>query len=89
VTGTPLAPDMEIELQQDWTWIAYLPSDCLSVEEVVSSIMDDLYQIKSQTQSKTNLDGILFGDLTEMCPGKGYAVRMNAPGFLIYPAPYL
>lgn len=91
VTGLRLPSDMTIQLQQNWTWISYLPGpDCLSVEEVVSSIMDvgDFFQIKSQTQSKTNIGGTslnLIGDLTEVCPGQGYVVKMNAPGSLIYP----
>lgn len=88
VTGMRLPPDMSIDLQQNWTWIAYLPYSELSVEEVVTPIFADLHQIKSQTASKLKKsDGSLRGDLIGMEPGKGYVVKMYSPGFLTYPNP--
>lgn len=93
VTGRCLAPDLPIQLNAGWTWIAYLPDCCLSFEEVFPPeadlfppLVDDLFQIKGQTQSRTKTPrGLIIGDLNEMCPGKGYAIKMNVERTLTYP----
>jgi len=77
VNGRSLDLDLPITLFDGWTWIAYLPPSCASVEEVVASILDGLSEVRSQTSSKDNESGTLDGDLDEMCPGKGYMVKMD------------
>jgi len=85
VTGAPIAPDTAIDLVSGWSWVAYLPESCSSVANSVASIIGDLVQVKSQTESQTKIAGDLMGDLTQMCPGQGYTINMNASGSLIYP----
>jgi len=100
VVGTCITPDLPIEVQKGWTWIAYLPGMCLpclpeDAHDGEISIFGDLYQdlyqvyqVKSQTQSRIKLpDGGFIGDLVQMCPGKGYTVKMNSSWILIYPNP--
>jgi hypothetical protein len=60
----------------------------MPVEDAISSIFSELYQIKSQTQVKIKIPGLGFeGSLMETCPGRGYKVQMDLPGTLIYPNP--
>ncbi len=87
VTGLPVAPDTAITLQQGWSWVAYLPDTCVSVENAMGSIIENLAQVKSQTQSKTKIGADLIGDLFEMCSGQGYTINMSAAGTLTYPNP--
>jgi len=86
-TGTPIAVDTQISLFDGWTWIAYLPDQCMATETALDSVMTDLYQIKSQTQSQTMIAGTLMGGLTQMCPGEGYTINTNNAATLNYPAP--
>jgi hypothetical protein len=86
ITGTKMAANSAISLNNGWTWIAYLPSACMDTANALDSVFANLNQIKSQTQSKTKLsETLLIGDLDQMCSGMGYAIKMNAEATLTYP----
>jgi hypothetical protein len=87
VDGMPVDPTKSIALNNGWTWVAYLPNAAQVVETGVSGVMGSLVQIKSQTQSKTKSGVTLIGDLLNMEPGKGYMIKTNATGNLVFPAP--
>jgi len=85
VTGTPIEASTPVTLNNGWTWIAFLPNTDMSWDNAVAGVMSKLVQIKSQTQSKTNTGSSFIGDLSTMFPGKGYVIKTNAVGSLIYP----
>jgi len=74
-----------LPLIKGWNWSAYLPSLPLPVETALDSIMTQLSQVKSQTQSAIKFGSVLTGDLTQMEPNKGYTIKMTGPGTLVYP----
>ncbi|MFH1965984.1 MAG: cohesin domain-containing protein [Acidobacteriota bacterium] len=86
ISGQPLDPQATIPLQLNWSWVAYQPDYCLPVQTAIGSVFADINQVKSQTQSRLKINDTTFiGDMNEMCPGKGYAIKMLAPGTLVYP----
>ena len=85
VDGAPVDPSTTITLNNGWTWIAYLPNSSAAFETALAGVTDKLVQIKSQTQSRTKPGATFVGDLANMDPGKGYAIKTNAAGTLTYP----
>lgn len=85
VAGMPITPTLPIALNNGWTWVACLPNRTMSVENALAGIMSSLVQVKSQSQSRTKVGTALNGDLLDMMPGKGYAIKANAVGTLAYP----
>lgn len=86
VTGPRIGSATPISLAGGWNWIAYYPSSPQSLSQALSSIAGQAQQVKSQIQSAIYQDGEWIGDLTQMEPGKGYAIRMATPALLTYPA---
>ena len=86
VSGIPIDPTTPINLDANWNWIAYYPQSSFLLEDALTSIEDNVYQIKNQTQSSI-YDPVYgwIGDLTQMEPGVGYKICMIAPDILIYP----
>ncbi len=91
--GTPVLPYLHIPVRTGWTWLAFFPDFCeceqsiccRPVLEALSLIIDNFYQFKGQTQSITKLSNkTIIGDLKELCPGKGYVVKMTYDDTLIY-----
>jgi hypothetical protein len=85
VSGMTVPFNTPLSLVTGWNWTAYLPTLSQPVQDAVSSIFTPVSQVKSQTQSVIKIGSILFGDLTEMEPNKGYLILMNQPGVLEYP----
>lgn len=85
VDGLPVDPAKSISLNNNWTWIAYLPNTSATVETNLAGVLEILLQIKSQTQSKTKSGVNFVGDLVNMEPGKGYMIKTNTTGALVYP----
>ena len=84
VTGSPIPYDTPIELDKGWNWIAYYPEDPVEVGIALASISSTAKQVKNQTQSATNYQGVWIGDLTVMEPGIGYKLDMSDEDVLIY-----
>ncbi|ACL04972.1 hypothetical protein Dalk_3282 [Desulfatibacillum aliphaticivorans] len=86
VTGAPIDTNQNITLLDGWTWISYLPDTCMTVETALASVVDNILQVKSQTQSKILFNGNLIGSLSQMCPSLGYIIEMDGADTLTYPA---
>jgi hypothetical protein len=84
VTGTAISPTTPIQLGAGWNWVAYLPSTAMPIAMALYSIKGQVLQIKSLTQSAT-YNGSSWSGTFDMQPGQGYAIKMSAPGILIYP----
>ncbi|KKK50217.1 hypothetical protein LCGC14_3127240, partial [marine sediment metagenome] len=85
VEGSAVVYDTRIPLVAGWNWTAYPPQASEQTETAVSSIMTQATQVKSQNQSVVKIGQDLVGDLVQISPGKGYTIRMDEPGTLIYP----
>jgi hypothetical protein len=72
-------------LPTGWSWIAYLPTSSVAWNTAVASIYSNLTAIKSQTNANLYVGGNWTGNLVNMEPGKGYAVKLSAPATLDYP----
>ena len=79
-----IAYNTPINLTTEWNWIAYYPQEAVNLQTALTSIEDNVNQIKNQTQSAINYGGNWYGDLTAMEPGIGYKINMNAEDVLIY-----
>jgi hypothetical protein len=86
VSGTAIAAATPIPLVNGWNWVAYLPTSAMSITTALASINGQVQEVKSLTQSATYNGTLWTGTLTTMQPGQGYAIKMSAPGTLIYPA---
>jgi hypothetical protein len=86
VTGTAITPTTPIALTTGWNWVAFLPTTSLPIATALASISGQVQKIKSLTQSAIYNGGAWSGTLTQLDPGQGYAIKMNGPGTLIYPA---
>jgi len=84
VTGTPVDQGASISLNLGWTWIGFTPSDCIAVRNAVDSVFDILKEVKSQTESRIKVGENFFGTLNEMCPGKGYAIKVTEQSAITY-----
>jgi hypothetical protein len=85
VTGLTVPYNTPLSLITGWNWTAYLPTLTQPVTAAVNSIFTPVSQVKSQTKSVIKIGSILFGDLTDMEPNKGYLILMNQAGILVYP----
>ncbi|RPI71584.1 MAG: DUF4091 domain-containing protein, partial [Desulfobacteraceae bacterium] len=84
--GTAIAANMPISLTAGWNWVAFLPTTSMPTATALASISGQVQEVKSLTQSAL-YDGTSWsGTLTQLEPGKGYTIRMMAPGTLTYPA---
>jgi len=87
VSGTLIDPSTPIPLDQGWNWIAYYPQNPLNIDIALYTIKENVIEVKSQTQSATYnpQTNIWTGNLTELEPGQGYKIYMNAVDTLFYP----
>jgi hypothetical protein len=85
VTGTAIAPTTQIALVSGWNWVAYLPTTAMPIATALASINGHVQEVKSLTQSATYNGTTWSGTLTQLEPGKGYAIRVSGAINLIYP----
>ncbi len=86
IEGVLVDPAYPIEINQGWNWVAYLPREPKSLSNALTSILDEVFQVKSQYQSASYYDppGNWVGDLEEMSPGMGYKIKIEEDCSLIY-----
>lgn len=73
-----------VALEQGWNWVPYFPDSPLSVDEAVSSIVEDLVLVKDETGRVYSPEkGI--EKLDQMGPGEGYKVYVRQSTTLTYP----
>jgi hypothetical protein len=85
VTGTAALSATPIQLAGGWNWVAFLPITAMPIATALDSIKGQVQEAKSLTQSATYNGSTWSGTLTQLEPGQGYAIKMNAPGTLTYP----
>ncbi|MGE5341638.1 MAG: SBBP repeat-containing protein [Candidatus Omnitrophota bacterium] len=86
VDGTPISFDKPLSLVTNWNWTAYLPNVSQTLEKALNTVLPQLNQVKSQVASAVKTGSTFIGDLKQMEPTKGYMIKMNASGTLIYPS---
>jgi hypothetical protein len=87
VTGTKVAPDTPIDLEQNWNLVSYLPEDSDSTQVAISSVLDKLIVALGFDNGGLTFDPAQpgFATLKEMKPGLGYWLKTDAAATLIYP----
>jgi hypothetical protein len=82
--GNLVSYDYNIELEEGWGITGYLHQDCYSAIDMMAPVVDDLIILKDEGGS---VYWPMFGlnSIGNMCPGKGYQVKMEAPSILNYP----
>ncbi|MDP8220057.1 MAG: Ig-like domain-containing protein [Candidatus Stygibacter frigidus] len=75
-------------LTSGWNWISYAPQTAEDINFALAQLGNNGSNIKSQTQSSINYDGIgWFGSLSFLQPQGGYMLQMDADQEFIYPLP--
>ena len=83
VQGEPLGTS-SVALEQGWNWVPYFPASSLSVEEALSSIIEDLGRVKDEV-GRVYLPEREPDDLEQMEPGEGYKIYVRQSATLTYP----
>jgi len=84
VTGMADLSATPISVAGGWNWVAYFPPTTQTIGVALSSIANQVQQVRSQTQSAIRQNSQWIGDLTQMEPGKGYTILLTGPGTLTY-----
>jgi len=87
VSGQPVANN-PISINSGFTWLGYLPQQCLPVNTALSGLnpnpsADD--RIIGQTSFAVYTGVSWIGQLTQLCPGRGYVVKLTNSSTLTYP----
>ena len=85
MSGELVSSDFYIPLNGGWSLLGYLNLDCNNTENMMSSIVNDLVIMKDENG---NVYWPEFGlnSIGNMCPGKGYQIKMNNAVFFNYPS---
>ena len=79
--GSVVAPaEVSITVNKGWNWIGYPCSSAIAINDALANFnANDNDQIKSQDQfaSYSAENGVWYGVLKEMQPGKGYTILSN------------
>ena len=79
-----------INLNAGYTWLGYQPQQCQTVSATMAGLSpgpsyDD--RVIGQSSFALFTGSTWVGSLTQMCPGKGYVVKLANAQTLTYPAP--
>jgi len=83
-----LAPNDPLQLDAGSSWIGYLPSVCLSVNEALENLTPEpAYNDRILGQNAFALfNGTQWiGSLTQLCPGNGYIIKLTNDSELAFP----
>ncbi|HPG41940.1 MAG TPA: FlgD immunoglobulin-like domain containing protein [bacterium] len=83
ITGSCIAADMPIPLQQNWNWVGYLPNSPINAETALASIVSHLSIAKSR--NGFYIPGTI-NNIGNMTTGSGYRIYLDQAATLIYPA---
>ena len=80
-------PDKNISLGKGWSLIGWLSNETVPVVDALVSINDSYNKVFTYAQGmgwvyKALYDGIWYGDLSDMEPGRGYWIYMKEGGVL-------
>ncbi len=82
------APNSVYQLPAGSTWLSYRPEVCLPVNEALENLTPEpAYNDRVLAQNAFALynGSQWIGSLTQMCPGKGYILKLSNESELIYP----
>jgi len=85
-TGYPVDIATPITVTAGWNWIGYYPDFTLSPENALTSLNGKGIQIDSQNGYAEYYGGKWYGSLSLLESAKGYMLKMETAGQLIYPA---
>jgi hypothetical protein len=82
------APILPYELSAGYTWIGYLPQQCLPVNQALAGLdpapeFND--RIIGHNDFAVHTGTNWVGSLQQMCPGKGYIIKLTNNHTLLYP----
>jgi len=82
------APILPYELSAGYTWIGYLPQQCLPVNQALAGLdpapeFNDRIIGHNDFAVYTGTNWV--GSLQQMCPGKGYIIKLTNNHTLLYP----
>ena len=85
ISGQLVSSDFYIPLSIGWSLVGYLNLDCDNIEDMMSSIVNDVVIVKDENG---NVYWPEFGlnSIGNMCPGKGYQIKLNNAIFFNYPS---
>ena len=85
ISGQLVSSDFYIPLSIGWSLVGYLNLDCDNIEDMMSSIVNDVVIMKDENG---NVYWPEFGlnSIGNMCPGKGYQIKLNNAVFFNYPS---
>ena len=85
VYGNLLSYDYPINLSLGWSYLGYLHLECYNAPDMMLSVVDNLIIIKDENGS-VYWPQFELNSLGDMCPGKGYQVKMNQTVNFSYPS---
>jgi len=88
VSGQAVANN-PISLNSGYTWLGYLPQECLNVNTALSNLNPVALpndRIIGQNSFATFTGAAWIGSLTNLCPGGGYVLKLTNSSTLTYPA---
>ncbi len=83
------APNTSISLPSGSTWLGYRPDQCMSPNEALQNISPEpAYNDRILGQHAFALynGSQWIGSLTQLCPGKGYIIKLTSPSELTFPS---
>lgn len=83
-----MAPILPYELGAGFTWIGYLPQQCLPVNEALAGLDPEPEfndRIIGHNEFAVYTGTNWMGSLQQMCPGKGYIIKLTNNHTLLYP----
>jgi len=83
VTGKPVTATTPIALKSGWNFVSYLPSQAMSAETALASVLTQLAIIKNDA-GKFFIPNVI-NSMGNMTPGEGYKLYLNADATLTYP----
>ncbi len=85
-SGYPVDVTTPIPLTAGWNWIGYYPDFSLNLETALSSLNGKGIQTDSQNGYAEYYGGKWYGSLSLLEPAKGYMLKTETSGQLVYPA---
>jgi len=84
ISGTLIDYTVPIPLDAEWNWLGYVLKDPYDFQVALAGILDNMSQIKNQTQASIKWGSNWYGTLTTMEAGVGYKVFMDQADELVY-----
>ncbi|MBM3329842.1 MAG: T9SS type A sorting domain-containing protein [Calditrichaeota bacterium] len=84
IVNVPVAPDTPIPLREGWNLVAYFPEENLPAPDAFASL-DNLVIAKDE-QGRFYRPAAGFSNMGSLTRGKGYQVKVDGAGELVYPA---